>query len=48
MANYFQEPLWIGREVLRVAENETRFVRNIDKKLSDDFIVSGTDRKSVV
>jgi len=40
--NYFQQPLWIGREVLRVAENETRFVRNIDKKLSDDFLVSGT------
>jgi len=40
--NYFQSPLWIGREVLRVAENETRFVRNIDKKLSDDFLVSGT------
>lgn len=35
-------PLWIGRDVLRVASNETRFVKNISKKLSDDFIVSGT------
>jgi len=35
-------PLWIGRDVLRVASNETRFVRNINKKLSDDFIVAGT------
>ena len=42
MANSIINPTWIGRDVLRVAENETRFVRNIDKKLSDDFIVSGT------
>src|SRR3990167_1791496 len=42
MANTFTDPTWIGREVLRVAKNETRFVRGIDKKLSDDFIVSGT------
>lgn len=42
MANTTIEPLWIGRDVLRVAKNETRFVKNITKKLSDDFIVSGT------
>src|SRR3990167_1057755 len=42
MANTFIEPTWIGREVLRVAKSDLRFVRGIDKKLSDDFIVSGT------
>lgn len=42
MANSQQSPTWIGREVLRVAQNETRFVKGVEKKLSDDFIVSGT------
>ena len=42
MANTLINPTWIGREVLRVAENEVRFVRNVQKKLSGDFIVSGT------
>lgn len=42
MANSIINPTWIGRDVLRVAENETRFVKGIEKKLSDDFSVSGT------
>lgn len=37
----FITPTWIGREVLRVADNNTRFVRNITKKLGNDFLVSG-------
>lgn len=36
------EPLWIARDVQRVAKNNTRFIRNVQKKLSDEFIVSGT------
>ena len=42
MANTLITPTWIGRDVLRVAKNSTRFVRSITKKLSDDFSVSGT------
>ena len=42
MPNTIITPTWIGRDVLRVAKNETRFVRGISKKLSDDFMVSGT------
>jgi hypothetical protein len=33
---------WIGRDVLRVATNETRFVRNITKKDGSDFTVAAT------
>ncbi len=36
------DPLWILRDVQRVAKNETRFLKGIQKKLSDDFIVEGT------
>lgn len=35
------EPLWVARDVQRVAKNETRFLKGIQKRLSDDFIVSG-------
>jgi len=42
MANTTIEPLWVARDVQRVAKNETRFIRNVQKKLSDEFIVSGT------
>lgn len=35
-------PTWIGRDVLRVAKNELRFVKNIKRMLSDDFMVKGT------
>lgn len=42
MANTTIEPLWIARDVQRVAKNETRFIKNLQKKLSDDFIVEGT------
>ncbi len=41
MANTFTPPQWIGREVLTVAENETRFVRGISKKLGDEFVQGG-------
>lgn len=41
MANTLTPPQWIGREVLTVAENETRFVRGISKKLGDEFVQSG-------
>jgi len=34
-------PTWMGREVLAVAENETRFVRGIQKKLGDEFNEGG-------
>lgn len=36
------DPLWIARDVQRVAKNETRFLQGLQKKLSDDFMVSGT------
>ena len=42
MANTLITPTWIGRDVLRVAKNSTRFVRSITKKLSDTFSVEGT------
>jgi hypothetical protein len=35
-------PTWNAREVARVASNATKFVGAITRKLSDDFIVSGT------
>lgn len=35
-------PTWMGRDVLRVATNETRFVRNITKKNGSDFTVAAT------
>lgn len=41
MANTVITPTWIGREVLAVADNETRFVRNIQKKLGDEFVEGG-------
>lgn len=41
MANTIVTPTWMGRETLDVADNETRFVRNITKKLADDFQVGG-------
>jgi len=36
------DPLWIARDVQRVAKNETRFLKGVQKKLSDEFIVEGT------
>ena len=39
--NQIQTPTWVGREVLRVASNATKFVGNITKKLSDDYKVGG-------
>lgn len=33
---------WMGRDVLRVADNETRFVKNITKKNGSDFTVAAT------
>lgn len=41
-------PTWIGREVLRVADNETRFVRNIQKKLGNEFVVGGVKVGSTI
>lgn len=41
MANTVTTPTWIGREVLAVAENETRFVRGIQKKLGGEFEEGG-------
>lgn len=41
MANTVITPTWMGRETLDVADNETRFVKNITKKLADDFQVGG-------
>ena len=41
MANNVTTPNMIGRGVLAVAENETRFVKGITKKLADDFMVAG-------
>lgn len=42
MANSLIEPLWIARDVQRVAKNSTRFIKGIQKKLSDEFVVEGT------
>jgi hypothetical protein len=42
MANSIITPTWNAREVARVASNATKFVGAITRKLSDDFIVSGT------
>lgn len=39
--NVLPTPTWIGRETLAVAENETRFVRGMKKKLANDFEQSG-------
>lgn len=41
-ANTIITPTWNAREVARVASNATKFVGAITRKLSDDFIVSGT------
>lgn len=41
MANTVTTPNMIGRGVLSVAENETRFVKGVTKKLADDFTVAG-------
>lgn len=41
MAQTIISPTWIGREVLAVAQNETRFVRGVSKKLADDFVEGG-------
>lgn len=41
MPNLTVSPTWIGRETLAVAENRTRFVQGIKKKLAGDFEVSG-------
>lgn len=35
-------PTWMGRDVLRVASNETRFVKNITRKNGSDFTVAAT------
>lgn len=40
--NTVQTPSWIGRKVLQVASNATKFVGAITKKLSEDFKVDGT------
>jgi hypothetical protein len=42
MANSIITPTWNAREVARVAVNATKFVGAITRKLSDDFMVSGT------
>jgi hypothetical protein len=42
MANSIITPTWNAREVARVASNATKFVGAITRKLSDDFMVSGT------
>lgn len=41
-ANTIITPTWNAREVARVASNSTKFVGAITRKLSDDFMVSGT------
>lgn len=41
MPNVTVTPTWIGRETLTVADNETRFVKGIKKKLANDFEQSG-------
>lgn len=41
MPNVVVTPTWIGRETLDVAQNETRFVKGIKKKLADEFEQSG-------
>lgn len=33
---------WAGRDVARIATNETRFVKNITRKNGDDFVVAAT------
>lgn len=40
-ANVTPTPTWIGRETLAVAENETRFVRGMKKKLANEFEEGG-------
>lgn len=40
--NTVQTPTWVGRKVLAVAANSTKFVGAITKKLSDDYKVDGT------
>lgn len=42
MPNVVTTPSWIGREVLQVAKNETRFVRGVTKKLGNEFEEGGT------
>jgi hypothetical protein len=41
MPNVVVTPTWIGRETLAVAQNETRFVKGIKKKLADEFEQGG-------
>src|SRR5262252_3733261 len=41
MPNVVVTPTWIGRETLAVAQNETRFVKGIKKKLANEFEQSG-------
>ena len=41
-ANTIITPTWNAREVARVASNSTKFVGAITRKLSDEFMVSGT------
>lgn len=41
MANTVTTPTWMGREVLAVAENETRFVRGVQKKMGGEFEQGG-------
>jgi coat protein Gp5 len=41
MPNTNITPTWMGREVGRIASNETKFVGAITKRLSDDFKVQG-------
>lgn len=41
MPNVVVTPTWIGRETLAVAQNETRFVRGIKKKLANEFEQGG-------
>src|SRR5262245_40432577 len=42
MPNTIATPSWTARELLLVASNKARFVGQITKKLSDDFVVEGT------
>ena len=46
--NQVVTPTWMGREVLAVADNETRFVRNIRKMLGDEFKQGGVNLGATV
>lgn len=41
MADILVTPTWTGNEILAVADNETRFVKGITKKLEGEFVQGG-------